>query len=282
MGFLSKITATGAAEWEELVEPASSPTGVFSRENRTITRVFRVAAADTPDMIAECFPTRNTAGAHPIFPYLFVNDVQFAPMPGYTASDDSGQTIADYYQITINYTPIVRDDENNPPPDESPQDWLVGNVSFTTETMTLPEYGGLKWQSTNAEVKEPGVEPFIIVPITQYTLQVPQVSRIPWAAMRASRGRVNADYFFDSPPETLMYNGMNVSYRFSNDGGRQFDIEHSFSERSILWQVSASQVDVYGWNHFYNERTKKFDRIINDNGGTLFPLTTSFSQLMFR
>lgn len=268
--FLTYLTAGGSKTWEELIEPVQSPVGEYTRENRSITRAFRVPIAQTNALIAECFPTLSIPGQHPVVGGMYVNKVGFGPMPGELLTENGNHSEPANYLVSVTYGPLEIGPfgSQNPPTFDptQPIDLIIGNISATTEAVSIPKYT-LKWDSDDSQCKETGtgdeMAAYIIVPRTQFTVMLPRQSSIPWAAHRANRGRVNGADFFGAEPETVLYVGMQVSYRFSSDGSRQFDIEHSFDEKLINYGT-----ETYGWNHIWNAEAEEWDKPYRGTSGS--------------
>lgn len=282
--FLSKVTAAGTQAWEELSEPNKSNTGSYGRSNRSIMRAFRVAKGDTVTFFNECYTTTFPGvGAHPTLTNMYVSDVAIDHMPGAEYSETSGVMEPDYYLLTVSYAPLeTQGDDGSSSDPAAPQDALTGSIITSTEAMTLPGYG-LQWDGLSGgeeKIKE-GITPYLIIPTTQFTVIKPRQSSIPWAAERANKGRVNANTFWGYPPETVLYMGMQMQFRYSTDGSRQYDITHTFSARQIVYKNK-----VYGWNHQYHEGKKDFYKVKygkaaeTDPDRFIYDPVTTFSALV--
>lgn len=283
--FYTYLTAGGSKTWEELIEPTPSPVGEYTRENRTITRAFRVPIAQTNALIAECFPTLSIPGRHPVLTGMYVNRVGFGPMPGETLTEVGNHSEPENYLISVTYGPLeigMFGSQNPPTIDPTqPIDLMIGNISCSMEAVSIPKYT-MKWDSDDEQCKETGtgddMAAYINVPRTQFTVMLPRQSSIPWVAHRVNRGKVNKNQFFGAKPETVLYVGMQVSYRFSNDGSRQFDVEHSFDEKAINYGTNT-----YGWNHVWNTVTQAWDKPYRGSSSDkkfIYELSDKFNDLI--
>lgn len=282
MTWLSYVVAGGTKAWEELIEPDVSPQIQFSRGNATYTRYFKVPTADAETFKEECFPSAGVIpGAHPGFPQLFVDTLTYKPFDGAAFSEAaSGVNEPDNWHVTVTYTPWQADPA--PPGSYDPVsdpievlDLLTTSMQFSTEAMSLPGYS-LKWQMTGNQIASENVSAYILVHTTQFGLMIPKARRIPWAAIRENRGKVNETAFWGAEPETVLYNGASVSARYFTDGTRVFDVEHSFTEKQIVWGSSK-----FGWNYIWDPDNKRFDRPLGiSDGNTLYALSSTFGSLL--
>lgn len=275
--FLSKLSRFGTARWEELIEPSNSPSFVVDRGNAELTRVFRVAREDLTDFEAECFSTFGAPSEHPAISRMYIQSLAGEPMIGDTVEVSGSHQEPSHWKVTVNYAPDPLGSEDEIPPSGSPTlDSITATVSFTVETMTLPGYGGFIWANDGSPIKSQDVEPYIVIPVSQWSIRIPRSKSIPWDASRKCRGKVNENVFNGAEPETVLYTGMNLTVNYTPlTRERIYDIEHHFSEKSISWEGRT-----LGWNHFYNPEAKTFDRIYTDASEPIYEMTDEFSRLI--
>lgn len=237
--FYSYVVAGGQKVWEELIEPTPSGKGQYTRTGRTFTRTFRVPQADSNDFLAECYPdTTIGVGEHPVLDGMYVNTIDIDHMPGETYSEvSSGVMEPGNYMLTVTYGPLETDGNTGGDADaDSPTDVLVGSVSHTMEAMSLPGYG-LQWHGLTAgeELVKDAISPYLMIPVTKFSISRPRLPFIPWGIINFCTGRVNKSVFWGYAAETVLYTGASVSYSFSSNGQRQYSLEHQFSARQIVY-----------------------------------------------
>jgi hypothetical protein len=107
------------------------------------------------------------------------------------------------------------------------------------------------------------VEVGIQRPTGNYTLTWDRVLEPPWAAIRLTRGHVNATTFMGAPPMCVLFLGAQVSrqFQFTDDGGF-WKVEYKFAENSVTLN---SGTEVSGWNYKFNP-----DMVNDENWTPLF------------
>ncbi len=255
LGKLQKVRFGGDAIWEELTEPG--PTGViqFSRESRTVTRIFRVPLENISAFFTDCYQDGVTPSRHPssFFSFLYVDTVTLEPFDAANMLEtDVGMLEPDFYKATVTYSPFDRDSGGG----SSPEEVLTGSVNFTLESMTLPGYA-LSFVDTPTVPISDELNFSLQIPITDRSILVTRQSSVNFSTIRSNIGCVNSADFDGAAAETLLYTGASVRWKFDSTGKRSFDTEHHFKEKRIQWGAS-----VYGWNHHFDKKTGNWKKVV--------------------
>lgn len=276
--FLTRVTRDQDAIWQESID-GDSPEFTRSRTDYSSTRKFIVPVSQLDLFNSHCFPDLyGPSGQHPVADALFVNNWAAKPFHDNDITEFyPGMSSPSLYMITVNYSPYSLDapkiiDFGSDP--TIPYNELIGNMGFRTEAMTLPGKA-FKWETSTVVVKEE-INPVMMIQLMDFTIATPKTASIPFTAIRDNMGKVNANQFFGGAAETVLYQGTQVGFRFGNDGSRSFELSHQFTEKRIQWDGN-----IYGWNHFMDPATYKWDRLINrDTNLPTYTTSTTFQNLM--
>jgi hypothetical protein len=248
------------------------------REMRSAQRVGHLAWTDIDALISECFPSApSLPGQYPAVSHLYVDAIEIGPFvtDGEAAIVCSGNVaIYGHALAKIGYSTL---------PYEAAtlitRRWSIGG-----EFLTLPP-NSLYWEVSGNVVEEEDISAAKQIPTIEHSILRHRATSIPWAAIKDNIGKVNNatlnnSYFTNVAAETLLYLGAEVNYSFNTDGTQIFTYEHRFRERQVKDEVDGeSQATSLGWNHFLNPSTAKWDRLTDEFGDPVHPLSGTFTAL---
>lgn len=254
-------------------EDVTSPELELTRETRGISRTGRILWVNIEAAILECYPAPPAIyGSHPTATWLYVDNLKFSPWhPDPAVADISvsgGVASYTYAKVEITYSkvPFQPGDISG---GSATTDLLTRRVSFGGEIMTLP-LSKLKWESNNAVVQDENVTAGRFIPSVEHSITAHRRPTINWSAIRKAIGCVNAATFEGASPETLMFTGAEVTQQFANDGSIMNTLDLRFQERHI-----KDGNNVRGWNHFFRADVNKWDKLLTQDGQTVYQTVTN-------
>ena len=259
----SRLTAAGDSIWEEIIYPGTYPKiKIKPREGLCVTRAFKVPA-DLIDVFGiECSnSTFVDQGRHPQFPNVYITDVDLDPFgeDGAVQMRQTGFNVTEpeYWMAVVNYecrkfSPVSGQSADN----SNGADLLDGTVNVTSEVLLI-DGAGFKWAGDTTNIAEHIQMPKTI-PIIDREIKIPRLMLIPWVPIRACVGCVNKVAYSGALPETLLYLGASVGFRFAFDGSLTYSLTHKFKEKGFLVYTDATETTtmVATWNHFYRKTDK--------------------------
>lgn len=150
--------------------------------------------------------------------------------------------------------------------EQSEIDLASQTFDFSAQSMTLPTTY-MKWANgaiLNPSIRPEGTNAIKMMPKIDYALTRHEVATRPLVAITTLVGRINKSAFNLGvaiwPPETLRFEGANISQKLTSDGFKFFDINYKFSIQPV-YDLVATSVEVL------------------DNAGTI--ITPSKTKLAF-
>lgn len=265
--------AGGAVTFSELVGvPALSRTITANRRTRTETRVGLIAWINIDALLLECFPAAPALpGVHPSVAYMYVQEIEIKPWPPVPAESDLSclSTNVNYTSAicTIKYAPLEYDDG----------DLIKRRARVSVDVMTLPA-NATKWEDTGERPEQEDLIAGKQIPMVDWQFsyfQVPPAKEaVLDAAVQALIGHVNDGVYDGKASETLLFKGYDKEWAVDSNGDQKFTYGYQFGERRV--QDGSS---VYGWNHFYRNKTGTWAKLLQKDGSPIYPKSANFSNL---
>jgi|LakMenEpi03Aug12_release.lakeMendotaPanAssembly.Ray.scaffolds.fasta_scaffold73410_2 hypothetical protein len=177
---------------------------------------------------------------------------------------------------------------------------------FSSTSLTLPlSQFKTKYGIVNTTAQQQGTNGIKVFPKIDYTLARTRLATRPIVAITSLVGRVNKNKFNLGvaiwPPETLRFEGANISQRVTMDGFKYFDINYKFTIMPIYDLVattqetevagsgssapsvitpSAKKMDFVGWNRVYIPARGCWDYLVEvaDETRKIYRYDTEYSQ----
>jgi hypothetical protein len=260
------LTPLFGIQFEEL---DGSPRITINQQGVLATRSFKVGWTDWQNFAKELIGIWRIIGAatqfvspiaFPGLPNLIVSEVHVEPFQPDSPDGNAGVTLgaatnsyaAGGAKVTAQYR--TQFDLNNRDRDDLPQvpdgTFLVYSAELAAEVLTIPGRT-FEWVGTApAEMLPDDLNPGILIPSGDFTLDWQRVLQPPWTVIRGTRGKVNSSVFLGAPAGCVLFLGAQVTrqFQFIEDGGF-WQVEYRFSENTKELSTGAK----VGWNYFYKE-----------------------------
>jgi len=266
-----------------------SPSGSVTRDTRRIERTLIVNEDVGEDneptqdainaLVNECFPLFKAPGRLPVAgSLLFVDSLDIEPIGG-AIGVNGGLGAYRAWKAKIVYTPLPykapdEDEEAEP----SPLDLLERTWQGGGQYVTLPGTT-LYWAGDNKPIGDevPATTKMATV-LHTFTRHHLELSQIPYDEMKSLVGRVNRTKFASTHPifpnvekETLLFEGFNVSHRYTSTGEYDYRLTLNFQERTSEWNVC--------WRREQNSFQKVFTDLANTDTLYYPELNSKFDEL---
>jgi len=274
-------------------EEEGSPKMSVGRESRKIVRTGTIRWSDIDTLVSECFPAPPAMfGSHPENTFLYAESVEIEPI---------GDELANWMSISSGGAAIYTSPEDHAHRDEARAVITYSSMPNPTGTVLSVRMGiggeyqmispvKMKWQDLvatdpdNAWVSNEDAKIGKFIPTADWAFTRQRAVSVPWVAIRACMGRVNAGHlntfpFYNVARETLLMVGAEIGFSYAADGNAQWTLDYRFNERII---AAANVYDSPGgWNHVYREKNNIWARIVPDGGTTpiQYPTTGLFLTL---
>lgn len=264
-------------------EHAGSPVYDFRPFQSTARRMGNIPGDQLSSLLNELFPV----GLQPLslsaeYPWLFAQGLHAEPFVGdedkitSPATDNldlSSVNAYDKLKVTISYG-TSQPGQSPEGQGDDPVELLEHRWSAGGEFITIPT-GGLEWGDGGNVSKD--VDAGLLIPHFDMSLRWPRVENPPFATIRDRIGSVNdADMQFKTgvcAPETLMFQGAELSRTVLTTGDLAWDVTYRFGERrvplgddtdTVGGDAGGDTIAVGGWNHFYRSELDEEDQEADD------------------
>ena len=207
---------------------------------------------DVPARLSEIFGPTTSSGVvatelDPLFGLWRAQSVDFKPkskkmtdtVAGASAGDPT-MPLFEYADLTITYSTLEQesptsqsdadqDGEGDPVPFLT-HNWSIGGDFITMDDTEM-------FWSQGGSAKGTGIAANKIIPSIEHSINWKRVLNPPFAQIRNCMGKINSKKMTFSTgiiwPETLLFNGAEMSRDIMSDGTRAWDVTYRFSERRI-------------------------------------------------
>lgn len=276
-------------------ELAGSPRIRVSAAGVEAVRSFRVAWADWTPLVRALVGVHRAVGqatqfvsplGFPGLPHLTVIDVAVEPFdperPDGTNLVSLGARTNAYAAgalVTATYRTQLDDPRGGraDAPRVPTGTYLIYTAELGLEAATLPARVW-NWRLDGDPKLPEDQGPTLYEPTGTHQLTWLRVPRPPWAAIRATRGKLNATSFLGAPPQTLLFAGARAAREFEFlEEVPVWRVEYTFLER-VRRQASGAWV---GWNHHFRQEPEGDEHWleIEDESGRAPYATADFAPL---
>lgn len=279
-------------------ELAGSPKASF-RDGRLVgKRRVKIAWTDWKTYAQELMPVSFTTGSSistqigqqfPGIPQLRVQTFDINPFmegdAGILGTDSDGLVYYEFAVVDIEYAvpPVGTIPElPNQPVNFDPVPLLQHKMGSGGQFLTVPATG-LIFQTDSGALPS-GTPMGIFISTTQHSVTFPYNPSPNWTALETAKGKVNSDAFtlrgYAYPKECLMYLGYDGEETIMSNGDLSWNITMKFESKIVPAADSALVGSAYGGhNHFWDEDSRGFYRIVKTGGVIGLHLQYNFAQL---
>jgi len=231
--------------WEDWTDFAEQLTGGWRRVNGQFQLVEPLPFPGLPNVVVERVDVapldpRNPQG----------NDIA-SLIRGTNTFPHAGAKVTAHYRFRPDQE---TSDAGGTPPKIVPGTILTFSSDLGAEYVSVP---GRAWHwNVGGNPKVPDdVNPGVLMPTGDYTLNWDRVANPPWAAIRALRGKVNDAPFYDAPVGKVLFLGARAERKFEfMRNASLWTVEYAFAERAETW------------NSFFRAETNTWTDVV-DGGG---------------
>jgi hypothetical protein len=146
---------------------------------------------------------------------------------------------------------------------------IRGSAKF----LTIPA-SACKWEDDDEVPVPEDVHSAMLIPMRAIQLQWDFVDDPPIARLEDLQGKLNADSFLGSEPETLLFESYDVTESFRSAPANP----HTNRVTIQLLRRRVKDTDVYGWNHDYREEPAGWAKLLLSDDNPRYQ-TTNFGGM---
>ena len=262
-------------------EMGGSPTEVYTTEGFRATRKFLVAwddrdafAQDVMGSAAEYDYSHSTF--YPERPWVIPISLTFKPVDDYAVVKkmiaemhaDVNSYSGSWAIATVEYETLGTQDTDSVEIGAGTR--LAYRLNYDPREVVLP-VTGWKWSGTEEALPD---DTILVrrIPQTLHILTWSLVVSPPWRAIQEAQGKINAGEFLDSPPGTLLLEGIGANKLFRSTlekGASNFTWQIIYTFRQLCVHHAGQ---TYGWNHLFRGSNGTWTIPVN-NGVKLYDET---------